>query len=234
MTKPKINKSLGETETETESFTLKEKISYTLFGIVVVGGSFLIGRSAIRKYRSTNEQNKTFEDGSDDTYAKQIKMAFHNDGWYGTNVDELRRILLLIASKKDFDKVVKAYSKLYNNSMMKDMSDGLDSTEYQEMLSIIAAKPDKKGSPVNMLTKYTQWAKRLKAAFDKTHGPFPGTDRSAIKAVFYEIPTQTEYANVGAAYYNLYHSNLDDDLHGELHFWEISDFTGIITSKPKS
>jgi len=188
----------------------------------------------VRKYRSNKEEDKTGDDGSDDTYAKQIKMAFHNDGWYGTNVVELRRILSLIASKKDFDKVVKAYGKLYNTSLMKDMSDDLDSTVYQEMLSILASKPDKQGGAVDTTVKYTEWAKRLKAAFDKTYGPFSGTDTDAIRAVFYEIPTQADYANVATAYMSLYHTNLNDDLSSKLHFWQLSDFTGIINSKPKS
>jgi hypothetical protein len=232
MAKLQLKPGLGDTESE--NFTLKEKISYTLYGVVILGGSFLIGRSVVRKYRSTKEQDKTFDDGSDDTYAKQIQMAFHNDGWYGTNVVELRRILILIASKKDFDKIVKSYAKLYNTSLMKAMSDNLSSSEYQEMLSIIATKPDKQGGQIDMPVKYTEWAKRLKAAFQKMDGPFPGLDRDAIRAVFYEIPTQADYANVGAAYTTLYHTNLDTDLAGELHFWEQSDFTSIITSKPKS
>ena len=77
----------------TDEFTLKEKITYTILGIVVIGGSFLIGKSMIRRVKADNEERKTFEDGSAATYAKQIKMAFENDGWGGTDEQALRNVL---------------------------------------------------------------------------------------------------------------------------------------------
>jgi len=232
MNKLKAKRTLGDTSTG--DFTLKEKISYTLSSIVVLGGSFLIGRKMIKNHRAQNEEDKTFEDGSIPTYAQQVKMALHNDGWYGADTVQLRTVVSNIPSQQDFQKVIKSYDKMYNSSMMQDMSKELDTTEYNEMLSIIHSKPSKDGEAVDTSVKYQDWAKRLKAAFDKTYGPFPGTDREAIKAVFNEIPTQADYAQVGKAYTKLYGTNLDDDLSGELHFWELSDFTDIIKSKPQA
>lgn len=232
MHKLKTKRSLGNTDEG--NFTLKEKIGYTLTSIVVLGGSFLIGRKMIRNKRSQTEEDKTYEEGSIPTYAQQVKMALHNDGWYGADTVQLRSVITTIPSQQTFQKVIKSYDKMYNSSMMQDMSKELDTTEYNEMLSIIHAKPEKLGGTVDMSVKYDDWAKRLKAAFDKTYGPFPGTDRAAIKTVFNEIPTQADYAQVGAAYNKLYGTNLDNDLSGELHFWELSDFTDIIKSKPQA
>ena len=76
------------TSTHTESdFTLKEKVQYTILGVLVLGGSFFIGRKLVRTAKSNTEEKKTYEEGSDATYAKQIKMAFDNDMWFGWGTD---------------------------------------------------------------------------------------------------------------------------------------------------
>lgn len=219
-----------------DEFTLKEKFTYAILGIVVIGGSFLIGRSMIRKAKADNEERKTYEDGNAATYAKQIKMAFENDGWPGTDEEALRNVLRKIASKEDFKNVLTSYERLYNNSLMRDMKDELQATEYNEMLAIIAGKPDRisPGKKYGVTAQqYQSWARRLKAAFDITYGPIPGTDEPAIKAVFMEIPTQMDFQKVGRAYTQEYGSDLITDLKSELEFWEYSPMMKIIYDKPK-
>jgi hypothetical protein len=132
--------------------------------------------------------------------------------------------------------VANSYQKLYSTPLYKDMSDELQSTEYNEMLAIIEAKPDRidkkgKNPPVITAKHYEEWAKRLKAAFDKTYGPFPGTDEEAVKAVFTEMPTQSAFIETAKAYYKLYNSNMLDDLKDEMNDWQ--DYMKIITSKPQ-
>ena len=130
---------MNPTSTHTESdFTTKEKIQYTILGVLVLGGSFFIGRKLVRKVKSNTEEKKTYEEGSSATYAKQIKMAFDNDMWFGWGTDEaaLRKTIRAIPSKDEFRKVINSYQNLYSRSMMKDMQDELTSTEYNEMLAI--------------------------------------------------------------------------------------------------
>lgn len=226
---------------EEEKFTLKEKILYTAGSIAVAFGTFFLGRKIIRGAVSNKEERKTFDENSPATYAKRIKMAFDNDGWWGTNTPELRKTLQEIPSKHAMNQIADSYQRLYHSPLYKDMADELQSTEYNEMLAIINAKPDriekkkKKGNaPVKPTAKqYEEWAKRLKAAFDKTYGPFPGTDEDAIVAVFNEIPTQADFIQVGAHYKLLYNTNLIDDLKGESDFGEYSDWMKIIVQKPK-
>ncbi len=220
-----------------EGFSLKEKIQYSLLGIVVIGGAFLIGRNIIKKAEAKSEQRKTLEEGSAPTYAKQIKMAFHNDGWPGTNVEALRQVVREIPDKKDFRKVMTSYQKLYNSSMLGDMQKDLTSSEYDEMLYIVSAKPEvnKTGKAQEITTEQLQsWAKRLKSAFDLKYWFYDSTDDDAIKAVFLEIPTQTAFSQVSAAYKSLYGNELTADLKKALRFWQYDPMMQIIKSKPNN
>lgn len=220
------------TQQDKETWTLKEKILFSLLGVVVVGGTIYIGRKIILDKIANKEENKSFEDGTSATSAKQIKMAFENDGWPGTDTDGLRSTLREIPSKEEFAKVVKSYQKLYNGNLIKDMSDELQSTEYNEMLQILAAKPEKKGQAPSPVA-YTAWAKRMKAAFDKEYGFFGGTDAEAIIAVFNEIPTQTAFVKVAVEYKRLYGTNMLEDMKSESEFGQYDEWMKIITAKRK-
>jgi hypothetical protein len=214
--------------------TLKEKIQYSLLGIIVIGGAAIAGSKIVKKAEAKSEQRKTLEDGNIPTYAKQIKMAFQNDGWPGTNKDALRTAMRSIHSKSDFMKVMSSYQRLYNSSLLGDMQKALKSTEYNEMLAIVSAKPENNDTHSTQLTtiQLQEWSKRLKAAFDITYGPFPGTDEAAIKTVFLEIPTQDVFKQVGTAYKAMYGNDLIADLKSELEFWEYDPMMQLIYSKP--
>ena len=217
--------------------TDKEKIQYSLLGIIVLGGTVVIGRKWIKNAAAKNEQGKTLEEGNAPTYAKQIKMAFENDGWWGTDKDALRSAVREIPSKNEFRKVMVSYQRLYGSSLLGDMQSELKSTEYSEMLSIVSAKPEiADGTTPKQLgmSDLQGWAKRLKAAFDITYGLFPGTDEPAIKAVFLEIPTQAVFGQVATVYQSLYGSDLNADLGNELEYWEYDPMMQIIKSKPKN
>ena len=232
-----------KTETSThehDEFTLKEKLQYGILGLVVIGGSFFIGRSIIRKATAKSEQKRTFEDGNPATYAQEIKMAFENDMWFGwgTDEDKLRKAVVAIPSKEEFRKVISSYQKLYARSLMADMKDDLSSSEYEEMLAVISTKPEKGNAPVQIQStplQYKAWARRLRAAFDEnTWGFLPyGTDEEAIKTVFMEMPTQAAFWETAKAYKTEYGDELLDDLKGELEFYEYGSYMSIIMNKPK-
>lgn len=221
-----------------EEFTLKEKIIYTGISVVILGGSFFIGRSLIRKARSTSEEKKTYTDDNAAYYAQKLKLAFENDmafGW-GTDEEAIRDVLRSVPSKELFKSIINSYQKLYTRSLMMDMKTELTTSEYNEMLAIIAGKPDKANSSnANQIgdQQYLSWAKRLKAAFDITYWFVPGTDEPAIKAVFTEMPTQTDFQKTAFAYKTLYGNDLISDLKTELEFWEYGSYMAIINNKPK-
>lgn len=222
--------ALQPSQQANESWTLKEKILFSLLGVVVAGGTIYFGRKIFLAKIANKEESKSFEDGTSATYAKQIKMAFENDGWLGTDTTTIRSTLREVESKEEFAKIVKSYQKLYNGNLIKDMSDELQTTEYNKMLQILAAKPEKKGQAPNPIA-YSSWAKRMKAAFDKAYGFFGGTDGEAIVAVFNEIPSQSAFIQVTAEYQKLYGSNMLEDLKSESEFGQYDEWMTIITAK---
>ncbi len=210
----------------------KFKISYAILGVLGVSGLVYLTTRLIKKSIAANSDKKSFEDGTPATIAKQIKMAFDNDGQFGTDTKALRELLVKIKSKKELEDVRKEYQKQFNSQLYSDMSKELQSSEYREMLQIMEGKPDKPGSPLSA-KQFTAWAKRLKAAFDKTYSFIPGTDEAAIKAVFNEVPTQAAFVSVGKAYQQEYKRDFIKDLKSELEIWEYADYMKIITRKPK-
>ncbi len=222
--------SLGDTQQE--AFTVKEKVVYSVWGTLIFGGFFLIGRKMIKNSRANNEQDKSYEEGTAANYAKQIKMALHNDGWWGADTVALRNVLIQIPSQDEYQKVIKSYDKMNGGSMLADMGSELKTTELDEMNSIINAKPKKTGEQVDIGVRYNEWANRIKSALDKTWGIFHDADTDAVKAVFYEIPTQNDYLSVSSAYQSQFHNNMDDDLKSILSSGDYTTVTGIINSKP--
>jgi len=218
---------------ENDEMSLREKVLWSVLGAAGLTGLAIVVKKFVINKIEDKAHEKSFEDGTPQTIAKQLKMAFENDGYWGTDVDTVRKVLTKIKSKAQMKKIFDAYTKEYHNNLYKDLSDELQTSEYNEMLQIIAAKPDKEGQ-ASTTNQYTAWAKRLKAAFDKTYGFISGTDEKAIKAVFNEIPTQTAFIQVGKAYYNEFGENLITVLKGELEVWEYGDYMKIITAKRKA
>ena len=160
---------------ESEGMSLKEKLIWSVLGAAGVTGLVVVVKKFVINKIEDKAHAKSFEDGTPQTIAKQIKMAFDNDGYWGTDVKALRIVLSNIKSKVQLKKVFDAYTNEYHRNMYKDMSDELQTSEYNEMLQIIAAKAEKEGQAPTT-NQYIAWAKRLKAAFDKTYAFISGTD----------------------------------------------------------
>jgi len=189
----------------------------------------------VREVIANKEENNSFGDDKHATWAKQLKMAFDNDGWWGTDENAIRQVLRAIPTQEDFGKVQASYRKLYKGSnLIEDMTDELKSTEYNEMLAILGSKPQKaKDAKAGTIYDPHGWAKRLYNAMSIYYmGFIPGTDEDAIIAVFSEMPTQRAFKETAQVYESMYGATLEGDLDGDLD-WSM-DWRGIVGKKPKS
>lgn len=229
-----------EKRTWWNSLTDKQRQAIVSFSIilgisVVALIAIKFASNQVREVIANKEENDSFGDDKHATWAKQLKMAFDNDGWWGTDENAIRQVLVTIPSQEDFAKVQASYRKLYKGSnLIEDLTDELKATEYNEMLAILQSKPlkakDAKGGPI-----YDPhgWAKRLYNAMSIYYmGFIPGTDEDAITAVFTEMPTQQAFKETAQVYESMYGATLEGDLDGDLD-WSM-DWRSIINKKPKS
>lgn len=204
---------------------------------LVAAVAIYFGISVVRKQVSKAEENKSLGTSKHATWAKQIKNSFENNGWWGTDEVLLRNTLREIPSKEDFKKVSISYKKLFKGrSMVQDMTGELKTTEYNEMLAIINAKPEKAKDAKKGVAFYDPhgWAKRINAAVSYAWiGLMWGTDEDAITAVFLEFPSQQAYYDTASVYKDMYGVSLMTDLKGDLSSYYINKYQNMVKGKPK-
>lgn len=121
-------------------------IGWSIAGAAVVGtgiGLFYFGRSQFRDLRERSAERDGLEYGSAANHAKRLKMAFDNDntfGW-GTNEEEVYTVFRELPTQRAYNQVQKEYNKLYQTELNRDLQDELDVSEYRQVLSILASKP---------------------------------------------------------------------------------------------
>lgn len=207
-------------------------------GVVLISGTaILTTRHFIRKSRANRAETQSLNDGTPENYAKRIKMAFDNDGFWGTDVDALRKVFTDIPSQEEFSTVVSKYEAITQQSkgaFYKDLTEELTTSEYYEMQSILKGKPLKKGGKkVFDWNAATAYSHRIKAAFDYTMLGMPSTDKGALEAALREIPSLYAYAMVKVVYKKEYGHEIEIDLDDELDVFDFS-WKDIVYSKPKN
>jgi hypothetical protein len=206
--------------------------AYSLGTALAGTALFFLGRHIYRNTVSNKEQNQSLTDNTDSNFAKRLKMAFDNDGWWGTDVEAVRKVFVEIQSKDVFVETVKSYKKLYSRNLVEDLTDELTTSEYYEVQNILAAKPQKVGQQqVFDLETAKRFAKRFKAAFDYTVMGMSATDKGALIQVFADIKTKQVFELIKLAYKSLYGTSLETDLDDELDMFDFS-WRDLIKQKP--
>jgi len=220
------------------SLTAKQRQVIVSFSIVL-GVSVLsiiaiqFASNKIKNIVANNEENSSFGNKQHATWAKQLKMAFDNDGWWGTDENGVRQVLRQVPSQEDFQKVQTSYRKLYKGrNLIEDLTDELKATEFNEMLAILQSKPERaRDAKEGVSYNPHGWAARLYNAMNIYYvGLFPGTDEDAILSVFSEMASQKGFNDTKQAYQSLYATSLEEDLDGDLD-WSL-DWREIINQKP--
>ncbi|MBT1699483.1 hypothetical protein KK083_21475 [Fulvivirgaceae bacterium PWU4] len=121
---------------------LKTIAIYSVAGIGSATGLFFLGRHFIKKARANISEKRSLEEGDPATFAKQLKMAFDNDNYFGwgTNWKVVQSVFEAIPSKAMYSKVQREYMNIYGKSLNADLEDELSSEEYNELIRILNAK----------------------------------------------------------------------------------------------
>ncbi len=209
--------------------TIAKYVAFGFAGVTLLGVSYLTTRYFINKAKADAAEKLTFEEGTPGFYAKQLEMAFLNDGLPGTNVPLVRRAISKIPTKDFWKQVQKQYKSLFRKVLIKRLSEELTTTEYSEMVFIIQGKPDSITDPKQFSPLLI--AKRLNAAFNYTVLGFPATDEDGIRSALIDVPSKVAWEQVKDAYLTEFQIPLMTDLRDELEFWEIDDYLDIIKNK---
>lgn len=121
---------------------LKTVVIYSTLGVGTATGLFFLGRHFFKKALANRSEKHSMEEGDPATFAKQLKMAFENDNYFGwgTNTNVVTQVFQEIPSKSMYSKVQKEYFRQYGKSLNADLEDELSSEEYNELIRILNAK----------------------------------------------------------------------------------------------
>lgn len=121
---------------------LKTVVIYSTLGVGTATGLFFLARHFYKKTRANLSEKRSLEEGDPATFAKQLKMAFENDNYFGwgTNWNVVKQVFQAIPSKNMYAKVQREYLNLYSKSLNADLEDELSSEEYNELIRILNGK----------------------------------------------------------------------------------------------
>ncbi|MBT1688882.1 annexin [Dawidia soli] len=122
--------------------SLKNVAVGTLLATGTATGLFLVGRHFYRRIVSSTAQKHSLDEGDPATLAKQLKMAFENDNYFGWGSNEaaIFQVFNQLPSKTMYARVQKEYMNLYNRNLNADLEDELSSDEYNQLITILAGK----------------------------------------------------------------------------------------------
>jgi hypothetical protein len=121
---------------------LKTVVVYSSLGVGTATGLFFLARHFYKKSVANQSEKRSLEDGDPATYAKQLKMAFENDNYFGwgTNWNVVKQVFNELPSKSMYSKVQREYLRMYSKSLNADLEDELSSDEYNELIRILNEK----------------------------------------------------------------------------------------------
>lgn len=214
--------------------TFKQKVTLGVaLGLTGVGLTYFL----YNKYwvvQERRERADSLEDGTASSYANRLQMAFDNDGWWGTNVPAVRRVLLDIPNADLWKGVIKSYRNITKGSdLLTDMQDELTTTEWLEMQAIFSTLPAGSGSGTLRQFNPLSIAKRINAAIKNVwFGFWEDVDNDAVDKALEEVPTKRDWRDVATSYLQEFSVRIEDDLNAALWKWYGEDWEAVIQAKP--
>lgn len=121
----------------------KKIVVYGVIGIGATAGLFFLTRFLIKKHRKNKEEKDSATGNTASTYAKMLHMAFTNDNLFswGTNNEEVSRVINAIPSRRAYTDVQKSYKNLYGKPLNEKLEKELTSEQYRNIVLILSTKP---------------------------------------------------------------------------------------------
>ncbi len=184
--------------------------------------------------RENKTRDDSLEEGTSEDYANRIKMAFDNDGWWGTDVPALRVVMLDIPNIRVWENIKKDFRKLSAGAhLLTEMEKELTKTEWLEMQAIFSTLPSGSSGESGRTFDAGSIAKRINAAVNNVwFGFWTDVDNDAIDKALVEVPTKRDWEDVKDAYQRKYTADLEDVLDDALWEWYGEDWEAVIESKP--
>lgn len=120
----------------------KTIVTYSAFGLGTATGLFFLGRYFVNRIRTNSIGRHSLDEGDPATYARQLKLAFDNDNYFGwgTSVPMVLQVFNQLPSKAAYNKVQRAFQGLYNKSLTGELESELSSEEYNQVIRILSTK----------------------------------------------------------------------------------------------
>jgi len=116
-------------------------VGYTLLASAIGAGAFFGYRWYKGKLQGKVEE-KSLSIGNPENYAMHLKKAFDNDGWPGTNNDEVFKTFEEMPSYAAYTAMTKAYAQLTGNIFEHDLDDEMSLKEIRKIEDILKTKHD--------------------------------------------------------------------------------------------
>lgn len=118
-------------------------IGFGVLGLATTVGAVLLVRHFVKKGSQKTTEVKTTQTGHPANFAKLLQMAFQNDnaaGW-GTDEELVYKVFNTLPSQAFYKEVQNEYDKMTGGrSLNADLSEELDSEEYNKVLGILQSK----------------------------------------------------------------------------------------------
>jgi hypothetical protein len=134
-----------------DKYTFLDNPKRILVGGAVVGvGGFLLyklGKTIIAGWQKRSTENLA-DDSPEVRQAMTLRSAMNPSGssWMMSFDTTNTKVIFETAEQiKSLDEVSKAYRKLYNDDLLKDLQSELSTTDYQKFLTMVSSNPSKSG-----------------------------------------------------------------------------------------
>lgn len=208
-----------------------------LVGVSALGIN-LVNRK-VRYIRQKSAFKETLDYGSAENIAMRIKnamgmVAWGSIDWDGTDEAAVKEAISEVETKKDWDKVRRAYGKLtQGRSLEQDLNKELGQADLEQIYErILGNKPESKNAPIPDNSKI--FAQDLKEAITYTYSWFniPDTDLDGIFDALHAIPNQEIWEKTKEEYAKISYSGKDlwTDLGNENRLKSSFNDLGMFTS----